>query len=97
MLDFPISELELIGSRLQWFMQDGATPHYGFQVHNCPNKNFLNWIDREDQWNGSPRLPDLKSLNFAVWGCGTPNLRFIQSRLEIKLTCICAFKMSIVL
>ena len=38
--DFLIPDLNKFGSRPQWFMQDGAPPHYDLQVHRWLDKIF---------------------------------------------------------
>ena len=67
--EFLMSELDTIGSRPRWFMQDGAPPHYGLQVRAWLDQNFPHrWIGRRGPVELAPRSPDLNPMDFAIWG-----------------------------
>ncbi|KZC04024.1 hypothetical protein WN55_01285 [Dufourea novaeangliae] len=52
-----------------WFQHDGALPHYAVSVRNWLNKNFRNkWIGRGGPVTWPPRLPELSSRDFFLWG-----------------------------
>ncbi|KAJ8873731.1 hypothetical protein PR048_024565 [Dryococelus australis] len=61
-------DLHIIDSQRQWFMQDGAPPHYGTQVRHWLDENLPQWIGGRGTVEWAPRSPDLNPMDFAVWG-----------------------------
>ena len=48
--------------------QDGASPHWGFEVHQFLNETFPDgWIRRVGTIPWPPRSPDITPLNFFLW------------------------------
>lgn len=66
--DSLLPTLDAIGSRPEWFMQDGAPPHYAIQVRTWLDDNFPQWIGRRGRVEWAPRSPDLNPMDFAIWG-----------------------------
>ena len=52
------------------FQLDGAPPHWGLDVRASLNEQFPGrWIGRDGPTPWPPRSPDLKPLDFFLWGC----------------------------
>ena len=50
------------------FQQDGAPPHWGFEICQFLNETFPDrWIGRDDPIPWPPRSPDITPLNFFLW------------------------------
>lgn len=64
-----VPELHRIGRRPDWFMQDGAPPHYARHVRHWLDQEFPNsWIGRGGPVPWAARSPDLNPLDFFLWG-----------------------------
>lgn len=92
--DSLIPDLDQFGSRPQWFMQDGAPPHYGLQVRRWLDEIFpQHWIGRRGPKEWAPRSPDLNPMDFAVWGCLKANVYSVTIRdkehLRQRITAEC--------
>jgi len=65
--------------------QDGVPPHYGREVKDFLNWNYPNrWIDRQGPIAWSPRSPDLKQLDFYLWGHMKSLVQLIRKILLTK-------------
>lgn len=52
-----------------WFQQDGAPAHFGLRVQRLLDEIFPNrWIGRRGTIEWPPRSPDLRPLDFFLWG-----------------------------
>jgi len=52
-----------------WFMQDGAPPHYAIVVRNFLDERFpAQWIGRRGPVEWPARSPDLNPLDYFLWG-----------------------------
>lgn len=64
-----IPQLNSIGEgRPEWFMQDGAPPHYALIVRDWLDKNFVHWIGRRGTVEWAARSPDLTPMDYFFWG-----------------------------
>ena len=51
------------------FQQDGAPPHWGFEVRQFLNDTFPErWTGRDGPIPWPPRSPDIATLDFFLWG-----------------------------
>lgn len=86
-----LENVPLIDRVNQWFMHDGAPPHFAIVVRNFLNATYNNkWIGRGGPVPWPPRSPDLNPLDFCIWGYlkslvysrPTNNVDDLQQRIE---------------
>lgn len=64
-----IQNVEGLNFNSIWFQQDGAPPHYAFQVRNLLNQTLpRRWIGRRGPIEWPARSPDLSPLDYFFWG-----------------------------
>ena len=61
--------LDALVEKPDYFMQDGAPPHYANHVRHWLDQEFPDkWIGRGGPFEWAPRCPDLNPLDFCIWG-----------------------------